>query len=82
MSQDDRDPYYKTTIVIWSKENPDIAYDDGSGFCDLATLALAATTGDAHCPVIRVHLVEDAKQDPDWIDSSQFFDAHVPEDGK
>lgn len=70
----DRDTYYKTTVIIWSKEHPDDVYNDDSGFCDLTTLALAATTGDAHCPIIKVEKIEEASEDPDWFDSGEFFD--------
>lgn len=55
---------YKSTIVIWSEENP--------MQLELAELARKAEVGGAYCSKLRAELVEDPKSDPDW-DGTDFF---------
>lgn len=58
-------PLYKTTIVIWSEQNPrEIELED---------LAREATSGDCYCSSSEVKYIVDPPSDPDW-DSTEFFD--------
>ena len=68
-------PLHKTTIVIWTREDPigqEISY-----------LAQRATGGDAYCSKQASGLVAEPEKDPDW-DGTEFFDCGGTdhEDGK
>lgn len=56
---------FKTTIVIWSRDN-------GTDY-ELEHLAREATAGNAYCSRYRSALVADPRSDPDW-DGTEFFD--------
>lgn len=56
---------YKTTIVIWSEDNPNEM--------ELSTLAQEAESGNAYCSRMRSTLVEEPTKDADW-DDTEFFD--------
>ena len=56
---------YKTTIVIWSDEDPtDMELED---------IAREATNGSCYCSKMTSDHVEDAESDADW-DGNEFFD--------
>ncbi len=55
---------YKSTIVIWSEENP--------MQLELSALARGAEVGDDYCSKRHAELVEDPGSDPDW-DGADFF---------
>ena len=57
---------YKTTIVIWSDEDP--------ANRSLVRLAEEATDGGAYCSVENTVFVMDPDLDPDW-DGTEFFDS-------
>lgn len=57
---------WKTTIVIWSKEDPSHKYE-------IVDLAREATDGMMYCSNMIAVPVEDPKNDPDW-DGTEFFD--------
>lgn len=56
---------YKTTIIIWSEEDPTEKYE-------LKALADEAERGSAYCSKMQAELVEDPTKDPDW-DGTEFF---------
>jgi hypothetical protein len=63
---------YKTTIVIWSEEDP--REQPGDDNVDaISALAREAEHGNAYCPKASTSLVEDPTKDPDW-DGTEFFD--------
>lgn len=57
-------PLYKTTIVIWSEEDPSDV--------ELEELAREATEGNSYCSKMRSEPIEDPKSDPAW-DGTEFF---------
>lgn len=59
-------PLYKTTIVIWS-------VDDPTGKLELEDLAREATVGAMYCSKCAAVKVEDPLADPAW-DNTEFFD--------
>lgn len=59
---------FKTTIVIWTKDN---ATD-----VDLTILAQSATDGDAYCSKQECARVEDPESDLDW-DGTEFFEQNA-----
>jgi hypothetical protein len=58
-------PLFKTTIVIWSREN--------GAKLELSALAREAETGNAYCSRFRSELVQEPEKDNDW-DGTEFFD--------
>lgn len=60
---------YKTTIVIWSEEDP--------SHLELEDLARDATSGDSYCSKQELARV-DPLSDPDW-DGTEFF-GEYPDD--
>ena len=50
---------YKTTVVVWSKIEPDPEMD-------LETLGRKAGTGRAYCSRWKTQLVEDVESDPEY----------------
>lgn len=56
---------YKTTVVIWSEDNPE-QYE-------LDELAREAVRGMAYCSSQQSEIIEDPESDPDW-DGTEFFD--------
>lgn len=58
-------PLYKTTIAIWSEEDPREKYE-------LVDLAREATDGTMYCSLMDTERVEDPERDPDW-DGTEFF---------
>lgn len=58
-------PLFKTTIVIWSEEDP-------AGI-ELSDLARDATDGESYCSKQVSQIVESPSGDPDW-DGTEFFD--------
>lgn len=56
---------YKTTIVIWSDEDPTEL--------DLELLARDAVSGASYCSKQKTELIEKPEKDPDW-DKTEFFD--------
>lgn len=59
-------PLYKTTIVIWSEEDP-------SGRMELSQLAREAESGDCYCSRMHSERIPDPTTDPDWDDNEFFF---------
>lgn len=58
-------PLYKTTIVIWSDEDPtDMEID---------MLARDAISGGSYCSKQQTEIIPDPKKDKDW-DGTEFFD--------
>jgi hypothetical protein len=57
---------FKTTIVIWSDDNPEHKYE-------LVDMAREATDGSMYCSVMKSKEVKNPKRDPDW-DGTEFFD--------
>jgi hypothetical protein len=57
---------FKTTIVIWSDEDPTHKYE-------IIDLAREATDGMMYCSDVAVKEVKEPKKDPDW-DGTEFFD--------
>lgn len=56
---------YKTTIVIWSDEDPtNYELDD---------LAREAVSGGSYCSVCKTKVIENPEKDKDW-DGTEFFD--------
>ncbi len=58
-------PLYKTTIVIWSEDNPHDQYE-------LIDLAQEATDGSMYCSKQKSKYVDDPSKDQDW-DGTDFF---------
>lgn len=56
---------FKTTIVIWSKNNP-------TDKMELSELAREAESGDSYCSKMQAVKVEDPSKDEDW-DGTEFF---------
>ena len=56
---------FKTTIVIWSKEDPSHKYE-------MVDLAREATDGAMYCSNMIAIPIEHPEQDPDW-DGTEFF---------
>lgn len=61
---------YKTTIVIWSKEDPTEKYE-------LESIARQATNGKLYCSIMYAKKISNPKKDPDWFDGSDFFDEQI-----
>lgn len=59
-------PLYKTTIVIWSEEDP--------SHMELSHLARDAETGNSYCAKSESVRVHDPAKDPDY-DGTEFFGA-------
>jgi hypothetical protein len=57
---------YKTTVVIWSREDP-------IHRMELSTLAREAETSEAYCSRYGAEWVADPTSDPAW-DGTDFFD--------
>lgn len=57
---------YKTTLVIWSDEDPRRQH------MEIADIAKEATVGLYYCSRETTERVEDATKDPDW-DGTEFF---------
>lgn len=57
-------PLYKSTIVIWSDEDPSTM--------ELSTLAREAESGGCYCSKMRSVRIEDPTKDADW-DGTEFF---------
>ena len=55
---------YKTTIIIWSEDDP-------SGM-ELEDLGREATSGNSYCSKQVSELIRNPSQDPDW-DGTEFF---------
>lgn len=67
-----KEPLYKSTIIIWSREHPKL-------HCDLEDLAEKALySSDTYLARHDVKMIEDPESDPDW-DGTEFFD--VPDTG-
>jgi hypothetical protein len=64
---------YKTTIVIWS-------IDDPTSKMELADLAREATDGAMYCSQCMAVKVEDPLADPTW-DNTEFFNDLAEDDG-
>lgn len=62
----DKKKLFKTTIVIWSEDDPSNV--------ELTDLAFGATDGLAFCSKQKTELVEDRENDPDWVDTEFFND--------
>lgn len=62
-------PLFKTTVVIWSREDP-----SGIGEPDehLSMLAREAEVGSSYCSRETTERIEDPASDPDW-DGTEFF---------
>jgi len=58
---------WKTTIVIWSDEDP--------GKTELEDLAREAVSGGAYCSLRIAEEVDDPSKDPQW-DGNEFFDEY------
>lgn len=58
-------PLYKTTIVIWSEDDP-------TNKMELSELAREAESGDAYCSNMHSVRVTDPEVDLDW-DGTEFF---------
>jgi len=62
-------PLYKTTLIIWSE------FPGGADEADLAEFADAVVTyEDAFCSKQESILVNDPKEDPDWVKTDIFGD--------
>ena len=57
---------YKTTIIIWSDEDP-------TGKYELVDLAQEATDGLMYCSKQHTEAIKNPRKDPDW-DGTEFFD--------
>lgn len=57
---------WKTTIVIWSKFDPQT--------CELIELAKEATDGNAKCTKQESRCVQNVDNDPDSVGIGEFFD--------
>jgi hypothetical protein len=55
---------YKTTIVIWSEEDPENY--------ELEDLAREATNGSMYCSSVQAKKIENPEKDSDW-DDTEFF---------
>lgn len=64
--EDQAKPLYKTTIVIWSTDNP-------TNKMELSELARDAESGNSYCSSMSSQKVEKPENDPDW-DGTDFFD--------
>ena len=62
-----RKPLFKTTIVIWSDEDP-------TDKMELEDLAREATQGSMYCSSQKTVKVDDPATDPAW-DGTEFFDS-------
>jgi hypothetical protein len=68
--KNDANPLYKTTVIVWTVEDPvELEFD-------VPALADEIEAGNAYCSGLEVEFVEDANEDPDW-DGEDFFDAPV-----
>lgn len=65
---------YKTTVIIWSDEDPTEKYE-------LTDLAREATDGGMYCSKMHSEAVKNPKKDPDW-DGTEFFDGDGDDDGE
>lgn len=63
---------YKTTIVIWSEDNP-------TDKMELSALAREAESGSAYCSKMRSERVRDPSKDEEW-DGTEFFGEDGEED--
>lgn len=61
---------FKTTIIIWSEENPNSM--------ELEDVAREATSGEAYCSSMRSELIEEPEKDSAW-DGTEFFDSELDE---
>ena len=63
---------YKTTIVIWSEDDP-------TNLMEIDALAQDAMNGESYCSKQETVRVEDPISDPDW-DGTEFFNTLYKED--
>jgi len=72
-----RTALYKTTIVIWSENDP--SHFDGMNALSTLALAREAESGNAYCSKAKTELIKDPAEDPDW-DGTEFFAGDEDED--
>ena len=61
-------PLFKTTLIIWSRQNPN------EEELDLVELAQEAMNGTHYCSRTHILSVPIPSEDPDW-DDTEFFDS-------
>ena len=66
-------PLYKTTIIIWSEDDPTNRYE-------LSELAREAEFGEAYCSHLAAERIADPEKDPHWDGTDFFDDIDVGED--